>query len=116
MQYLLMIAEEEGIRATWSEEERQADMGKWFTYTQQVQDAGVYVDGKALHDTSTATTVRVEGGQTLTTDGPFAETKEIVNGYYLLDVPDLDTAIHWASKIPTPGAVEVRPVVSFDGD
>lgn len=115
MKYLLMIAEEEGLRAQWSEQEQQADMQKWFEYTNDVQQAGVYVDGQALHDSSSATTVRLQGGETLTTDGPYAETKEIINGYYLIDVDDLDTALSWAARIPTLGAVEVRPVLEFDG-
>lgn len=114
MRYLLLIAEEEGIRSQWSEEDRQADMAKWFTYTEDLRAAGALVDGQALHESATATTVRVEGGQTLTTDGPFAETKEIVNGYYLIDVDDLDAAISWAARLPTLGAVEVRPVFEIE--
>ncbi len=114
MKYVLLIAEEEGIRSQWSEQDQQADMQKWFEFTTEVQEAGAYVDGQALHDTSTATTVRVNDGEVLTTDGPFAETKEIINGYYLVDVDDLDAAIGWAAKIPTLGAVEVRPVIEFD--
>lgn len=114
MKYVLLIAEEEGIRSQWSEQDQQADMQKWFEFTTEVQEAGAYVDGQALHDTSTATTVRVNDGEVLTTDGPFAETKEIINGYYLVDVDDLDAAIVWAAKIPTLGAVEVRPVIEFD--
>jgi len=114
MKYLLLIAEEEGLRSQWSEQDQQADMQKWFTYTTELQESGAYVAGEALHDTSTATTVRVNDGEVLTTDGPFAETKEIINGYYLVDVDDLDAAISWAAKIPTLGAVEVRPVIEFD--
>jgi hypothetical protein len=114
MKYLLLIAEEEGLRSQWSEEDQQADMQKWFVFTSEVQESGAYVDGQALNDSSTATTVRVSSGQTLTTDGPFAETKEIINGYYLVVVDDLDAAIAWAAKIPTLGAVEVRPVLEFD--
>ena len=114
MEYLLLIAEEEGIRETWSEEDRRADMEKWFAYTKEIGDSGVLRDGKALHPSSTATRVRVQAdGQTLTTDGPFAEAKEIINGYYLIEVDDLDQAIHWAQKLPTLGAVEVRPVVDM---
>jgi len=114
MKYLLLIAEEEGLRSQWSEEDQQADMQKWFTYTSELQESGAYVDGQALNESTTATTVRVSNGQTLTTDGPFAETKEIINGYYLVDVDDLDAAISWAAKIPTLGVVEVRPVLEFD--
>lgn len=114
MKYLLLIAEEEGLRSQWSEEDQQADMQKWFEYTNDMQQAGAYVDGQALTDSSAATTVRVTDGRTLTTDGPFAETKEIINGYYLIDVEDLDAAIGWAERLPTLGAVEVRPVLEFE--
>lgn len=114
MQYLLIIAEEEGLRDTWSQEERQADMHKWFSYTKELEEAGALVDGNALQPSATATTVRVRpDGESLTTDGPFAETKEIINGYYLVEVDDLDAAIHWAEKLPTLGAVEVRPVIDM---
>lgn len=82
--------------------------------------AGVLAGGNALHHTETATTVSVlggKGGEIVTTDGPFAETKEVLGGYYLLDVADLDEAIAWAAKIPGAwmGKVEVRPVVEFSG-
>ncbi len=114
MEYLLLIAEEEGIRDAWSEEDQQADMQRWLDYTKEVGESGVLRDGKALHPTSTATTVRVQtDGETITTDGPFAEAKEVINGYYLIEVDDLDQAIHWAEKLPTLGAVEVRPVVDL---
>lgn len=114
MKYVLLTAEEEGLRGQWSEQEQQADMQKWFEYTNDLQQAGAYVDGQALDDSSSATTVRVQGSETMTTDGPYAETKEIINGYYLVDVDDLDTAISWAARMPTLGVVEVRPVLEFD--
>lgn len=114
MEYLLLIAEEEGIRESWSQEEQQADMQKWFDYTNELQEAGVMVAGDALQPSSTATTVRVAPDDgVMTTDGPFAETKEIINGYYKIDVDDLDQAIHWAGKLPTLGAVEIRPVIDM---
>lgn len=114
MEYLLLIVEEEGIRDTWSQEEQQADMQKWFAYTRELEESGAMRGGNALQPSATATTVRVQpDGETLTTDGPFAETKEIINGYYLIEVDDLDQAIHWAEKLPTLGAVEVRPVVDM---
>jgi hypothetical protein len=72
--------------------------------------------GEALQGGDTATTVRVRDGQRLTSDGPFAETKEVLGGYYVIDVPDLDAALAWAEKIPSVGygSVEVRPVMVFD--
>jgi hypothetical protein len=85
----------------------------WMEYTSALREAGVYIGGNALLPTTTATTVRVREGRTLTTDGPFAETKEQLGGYYLLDCNDLDEAIEWAAKIPSVGrgSVEVRPVM-----
>ena len=82
-------------------------------YTQSLVDAGVLVGGDALERADTATTVRERDGQTQFTDGPFAETKEVLAGYYLLDCPDLDTALNHASRLPAVGfggSVEVRPV------
>jgi hypothetical protein len=97
-------------------EEGGADTQKWFEYTQALQDAGVHVAGDALEPIDSATTVRVRDGETLITDGPFAETKEVLGGFYIVDVPDLDAALKWAAKMPniTYGSVEVRPVMVFD--
>jgi hypothetical protein len=88
----------------------------WFRYTQELQGAGVHVAGDALEQVESATTVRVRDGETLITDGPFAETKEVLGGYYIVDVPDLDAALKWAAKMPNIayGSVEVRPVMVFD--
>jgi hypothetical protein len=93
----------------------QAEMPRWFEYTQALQDAGVMVAGDALQPIDTATTVRVRDGETLITDGPFADTKEALGGYYIIDVADLDAALKWAARIPnvTRGSVEVRPVMVF---
>ena len=91
-------------------------MPRWFEYTQALRDAGVMVAGEALQEADTATTVRVRNGQRLTSDGPFAETKEVLGGYYVIDVADLDAALSWAERIPNVGygSVEVRPVMVFD--
>ncbi len=82
-------------------------------YSAAVQEAGVMAGGEGLQGTNTATTVRVRNGEVSTTDGPFAETKEQLGGFYLFDVNDLDEAIEWAAKIPgaSHGSVEVRPVI-----
>jgi hypothetical protein len=87
----------------------------WNTYTEAMREASVHVAGEALQPTQTATTVRSRGGETLTVDGPFAETKEILGGFYVLDVPDLDAALSWAQRAPNTsyGSVEVRPVMVF---
>jgi hypothetical protein len=91
-------------------------MQGWFKYTEELQGSGAMKAGDALQLPDTATTVRVRNGETLLTDGPFAETKEILGGYYLIDVEDLDTALGWAAKMPNInyGSVEVRPVMTFD--
>jgi hypothetical protein len=113
-QYMLLIYSP--ADSTPSQDEIAAEMPKWFSYTTALQESGAMVAGDALEPTETATTVRVREGETLISDGPFAETKEALGGYYLVDVPDLDAALQWAAKIPNVGygCVEVRPVVVFD--
>ncbi|UTI66963.1 YciI family protein [Paraconexibacter antarcticus] len=97
-----------------SPEEAAAEHPRWTAYTQELIDAGVHRGGQALQWLDTATTVRERGGERLLSDGPFAETKEALAGFYLIDVPDLDTAIEWAAKIPLVGrgSVEVRPIMN----
>jgi len=84
----------------------------WVEYTRATRDAGVVVGAEQLEPVDTATTVRLRSGERLLTDGPFAETKEHLMGFYLVDVPDLDAAIEWAGRMPIQrgGTVEVRPV------
>jgi hypothetical protein len=113
MQYMLMIFSGDKAWAEFSrlsEEEQNAVSGEYFAIAQEPGALG----GEQLQGADTATTVRVEDGQTLTMDGPFAETKEALGGYYLFDAPDLDKAIEIASRIPAArmgGAIEIRPVV-----
>jgi hypothetical protein len=116
MQYLLMIYTNEQQEAQHSPEENEAVMGEYYAFTNEVREAGVMVAGEALHPTTAATTVRVRNGQTTSTDGPFAETKEQLGGYYLLDCQNLDEAIKWAAKIPgaREGSIEIRPVMVFE--
>jgi hypothetical protein len=85
----------------------------WAGYTRALHEAGVLVSGAALHGTDTATSVRVRDGQRLVSDGPFADTKEHLIGFYIIDVPDLDPALAWAARVPSvrTGTVEVRPLV-----
>jgi hypothetical protein len=92
-----------------------ASMEDWVAYTEELRAAGVVLGGDPLEGADMATTVRVRGGERLTTDGPFAETKEILGGYYMIDVDGLDEALAWAAKMPniTYGSVEVRPVMDF---
>ena len=111
MRYLLLIYQDEKD-ADMSPEA----MGQWEAFTQEVTGAKVYEDGRALQPISTATTVRVRDGETVTTDGPFAETKEQLGGFYLLNCDNLDEAIAYAAKIPSAptGSIEVRPVMEFE--
>jgi hypothetical protein len=113
MQYALLIHTDEQLWPTLSEDDRNALFAEYGTYTQELRDAGVMRGGDALQPTQAATTVRVRDGETLTTDGPFAETKEQLGGFYLIDVASLDEALEWAAKIPgaRSGSVEVRPVM-----
>jgi hypothetical protein len=99
-------------------DEQDAQMAHWMQYTTDLQESGSMRAGDALDRADTATTVRVRDGETVITDGPFAETKEILGGYYLIDVPDLDAALAWAAKMPNIayGSVEVRPVWDFSAD
>ena len=116
MQYALLIYDDEATWSAMSEAERHGVMGEYFAYTESLRAAGAFVAGEALQPVQTATAVRVRDGETLTTDGPFAETKEQFGGFYLIDVESLDQALEWAAKIPSArlGTIEVRPVVVFD--
>jgi hypothetical protein len=98
-----------------SKEEGDAFMGEYFAFTEGIRGSGHYVAGEALHPVATATTVRVRNGKLSTTDGPFAETKEQLGGFYLIEAADLNEAIQIAAKIPSAkiGSIEVRPVVDF---
>lgn len=115
MKYILLIYGDEAIDAQMSEAEQQQQYQEYFDYTAALRDSGAYVQGEALREVKTATTVRVRDGKTTTTDGPFAETKEQLGGYYVIDCNNLDEAIEWAAKIPgaKTGSIEVRPIVDF---
>ena len=115
MQYLLLIYENEQISAKMSKAEGDKFMQEYFAFTNDIQEKKNYVAGEALQPTSTATTVRVRDGKTLTTDGPFAETREQLGGFYLVEAKDLDEARSIAARIPSArhGSIEVRPVVKF---
>jgi hypothetical protein len=91
-------------------------MGEYFAFTEDVKKSGQYIGGEALQPVSTATSVRVRGGKMSTTDGPFAETKEQLGGYYLINAKDLNDALQIASKIPGDKTVtvEVRPIQEFN--
>jgi hypothetical protein len=116
MRYLLLIYTQEQAEVEASPAEQEAMMAAYFAFSKEVRQAGVMLGGEALQPTSTATTVRVREGKTLTADGPFAETKEQLGGYYVLECPNLDEAIEWAAKIPGAkhGSIEIRPLVEFE--
>ena len=110
MKYVCLIYENESVRESNGDGMHQ----EYGVYTQEVAAAGKLLAGDALELSSTATTVRVREGETLTTDGPYAETKEQIGGYYVLDCDDLDDVLAWAAKIPGArrGAIEVRPIMN----
>jgi hypothetical protein len=116
MKYLLTIYADESRYATMTPDDSARLMADYGAFGQEAQEAGVLLGGEGLQPTATATTVRVRDGEALFTDGPFAETREQLGGYYLLECGDLDEAARWAAKIPDArrGAVEVRPVMDYD--
>jgi hypothetical protein len=118
MQYMLLIYGDEHGWESVGEEERGKVFEAYNGFTEEVRGAGALRGGDALQGTTTATTVRVRDGETLTTDGPFAETKEQLGGFYIVDAASLDEALAWAAKIPgaSHGCVEVRPVMEFEED
>lgn len=115
MRYLLMIYGEEA-GAPMTPEAWTAMMAEYGTYTEWLRGSGMYLGGEALKDSTDATSVRVRDGRRLVTDGPFAETKEVLGGYFLVNAPDLDAAIDAAARIPGArfGTVEVRPIAETD--
>jgi hypothetical protein len=115
MKYLCLIYENEKSFETIPPAEGEAIMNEYFTFTEDIRKNGKYVAGEALQPTTTASTVRVRNGKVSTTDGPFAETKEQLGGFYLIEAKDLNDAIQVAAKIPSArfGSVEVRPVMDF---
>ena len=116
MQYLLTIYVDEADFANTTPEDGMKMMAAYDAVTEELKQAGVFLGGEGLQATSTATTVRVRDGEPLLTDGPFAETREQLGGFYLLDVPDLDVAIEWAHKCPGAryGKIELRPIMEFN--
>ena len=114
MEYMLLIYSDENAPST--PELEQQVMNEYWAYSEAIDKAGVCKSSDALQDTKTATTVRLKGDERVVTDGPFAETREVLGGYYLIDVPDLDAALDWAARCPGAkyGSVEVRPIMKFN--
>jgi hypothetical protein len=116
MQYLLMIYRNEAEQGKMDAAARQKMMTEYGTFTQSIIQSGNFKAGDALQPTTTATTVRVRDGKTMTTDGPFAETREQLGGYYLVEAKDLDAALAIAARIPGAkvGSIEVRPIMVYN--
>jgi hypothetical protein len=118
MRYLMLIYGPQWDSSGSSPEEMEAVMEEWTNYTADLLKRGVSEGGEALEPTSTATTVRVRDGERTTTDGPFAETNEVLGGYYLLNCKNLDEAIEVAAQCPgaRTGSIELRPITEFGDD
>lgn len=116
MKYLCLIYDDEKKMATRSKDEGETLMNEYFAFTEGIKTSGHYLGGNALQAINTATTLRNRGGKLSTTDGPFAETKEQLGGYYLIEARDLNDALQVAAKIPSvrTGSVEVRPIQEYN--
>ncbi len=115
MQYMFLIYSAEGKEPAPGTDAFDEMMQGYNAFTQEVRDAGIFREGAPLENVDTATTVRVRNGSSSVVDGPFAETKEVLGGYYILDCENLDEATAYAAKIPTAafGSIEVRPVMEM---
>lgn len=116
MKYLCLIYDDEKAWQKMSKPETEKINAEYFAFTEGIRKSGHYVAGEALQPVGTATTVRIRNGKVSTTDGPFAETKEQLGGFYMIDAKDLNDAIQLAQRIPSArtGSIEVRPVMVFD--
>lgn len=114
MKYALLIYSSEDA-GPQGEQEMMEEMPQWFAFTEELSQAGANLGGEALLPAATATTVQVRDGQRITTDGPFAETKEVLGGFYIIEADNVDDALAWAEKIPASpyGSIEVRPVMEI---
>lgn len=112
MKYMLLIYQNEAAMQSATQQQTAEMMAAYTAYTQAMRESGAYVDGDRLRPTATATTVRVSDGRTNVLNGPYAETKEQLGGYFIIDVPDLDAALSWAARCPGAqrGTLEVRPI------
>jgi hypothetical protein len=112
MKYMLLVYSDEAARQTTSEAEMGQLIAAYMAYSEAVSKAGILVSSDRLRPATAATTVRVADGKTQVLNGPYAETREQLGGYYLIDVPDLDAALSWAARCPgaSHGSIEVRPI------
>jgi hypothetical protein len=118
MQYMLLIYSEPGSRDRYSEEDVEAMYEEYFALSRRLSEQGKLVGSRELQPSSTAKSVEVRDGEIVTTDGPFAETKEVLGGYYLIEADSPEEAVEWAAQIPSAryGRVEVRPVVMREAE
>ena len=116
MKFMLLLWGDEGQRADMSEQEAAAEMERWNDYTNQLVAAGAMVSGEGLQASAASSTLRVEDGERIVTDGPFAETKEQLGGFYVIECDSIDEALDWAARVPSAeqGATEVRPVIAYE--
>jgi hypothetical protein len=116
MNYMLLIYSDPALEPSYGTDEFKEMMGGYFTLNQTMKADGVMRGGEALKGIETATTLRLRGEKVETMDGPFAETREHLGGYYIIDVPDLDAALRYAALIPAAryGTVEVRPLMDYN--
>ncbi len=116
MKYMLLIYSDPAREPTYGTPDFQAMMAGYFALSAKMKDDGVLIAGDGLQGIETATSLRIRGGKVETMDGPFAETKEHLGGYYVIEVPDLDAALKYAQTVPTAsyGTVEVRPLMVYD--
>ena len=117
MKYVLLLYGDESRWEDMTPEDSAEDMQRWGAFYEELTAGGAFIAGEGLQPTAAATTVRVKGGDVVHSDGPFAETREQLGGFYLLECPDLDAALGWAAKVPDlgeGGSVEVRPVMDYE--
>lgn len=116
MKFALLLNGAEGAWDALGEEAQAAAMGDYYTVTEEMKEAGVYLGGEALTPSATATTLRIRDGKRMVTDGPFIESKELLGGFYLIDCASIDEALDWAARLPDAklGSIEVRPLLDVD--
>jgi hypothetical protein len=115
VQYMLLIYGDPAISGARTDDENRALMGEYFAYTDGLREAGVLVAGEPLEDATAATTVRKRDGKQIVSDGPFAETREVLGGFYIIECGSLDEALEHAGRCPgaLTGSIEVRPVIAM---
>jgi hypothetical protein len=116
VQYALLIYDDESEWAQLAEDAQRRILDEYWALDRALKDAGVHRGGEALHTVATARSVRKVKGEPIVTDGPFAETKEALGGFYLIETPTEEEALEWAARIPALGTVEVRPVIEWAED